>query len=585
MSLITNHTKPRESDHNDTDNDTDNVDPIFSSIENLTETSGIMQGTTNIRSTNTEGAGEGEGKLPSVPSSSQSYSQESTYKDEDLTELEDGLYASCDRESDLDSNSNSNNKYNTQDKTVTLVVTSSGIGNRNTTRQRVLWIVSMAIVLGALAALVVVVFAHKDSNNKEEQNKQPMENTSLDIPSSLFVNPSQVQWKIVGQVIADDQTTTTQGSFGTELGLSADATRLLVGTVARGYALMYHYNATADTWELRNRFTRPQKEKPAEEKSANLDPLFGSSVALAGDGNRLVVRGEDIVFTYDYDASTDAWIEHDQPVTEYQPGEDTGSSLDLDYYGTTLAVGAPRHDAHNADAGNIRILRKDTLGIWRLAAFIHGRNWQDRVGDRVRLSADGTTLVSGSFRLPSENGFASGVIWSWKVDTPAENKNQDTDEVEEWHRRGNAINGPAANAYMGNRLAISANGRILASIARYEGTETIFVYEFNSVTEEWHIRGDPLPIEGDSSSDVCMSADGNFVFAATRSQASAAQFDQSTKAWTTVGSFDSGDSAFGTSVACSADGRTVVIGNPVGGDSMDGTSETATVRIFRAVEV
>lgn len=77
-----------------------------------------------------------------------------------------------------------------------------------------------------------------------------------------------------------------------------------------------------DAWTLHHRF-EPSELSKINEKQVDNFLQFGSSITLAENGNRLAIRGQDVVHTYDYDFSTDMWLEHGQPVAEYQDGEAT----------------------------------------------------------------------------------------------------------------------------------------------------------------------------------------------------------------------------------------------------------------------
>ena len=113
-------------------------------------------------------------------------------------------------------------------------------------RRSSVWIVSLLIVVGAIAAVIVAVLVVKnhssdsDSSNKSAKGTQPPNGENTDyldmVPSSYFANPSTVQWTLMdkqGGVIPDDKPS-GPGSFASALSISADGTRLLIGSHDRG---------------------------------------------------------------------------------------------------------------------------------------------------------------------------------------------------------------------------------------------------------------------------------------------------------------------------------------------------------------
>lgn len=434
--------------------------------------------------------------------------------------------------------------------------------------------IMLLMIIAGVATTVAFLVSGKDSSESSSDTQQETNNKDpvIEIPNSYFANPSAVKWSLKGQLIQDDQPR-SEGFFSNGLSISSDGTRLALGTFGRGYVPVYDYNRTLDQWVLNSRL-----EASEEDKSMR----FGEVVTLAGDGQRLAIGGKGIVYTYDYDASTDSWLQHDQPIVEYQENESlAGFSIGFNFDGTTLAVGASKHDAQNANAGNIRIMQRGkNEHVWKLSALIHGTKLNDEVGSRIVVSEDGTTVASGSFTQNVNGIFSSGVIWVWKPN------GDDAEGLEDWNKIGNPIGGMNTNSGLGGSLAMSADGRVVASVDGWTDT-TIVVYEYNPSDEEWQIRGYPIPVENSATSSkgrVCLSADGNFVFAASQSTANAFQFAKSSNSWVAVGSFEADGTLFGENVACSADGRTVVTGVPL---TVEGkvVKPVGKVRVFQAEEL
>lgn len=168
-------------------------------------------------------------------------------------------------------------------------------------------------------------------------------------------------------------------------------------------------------------------------------------------------------------------------------------------------------------------------GVWRqLGEDIVGETAIEGFGSSISLSADGNTLAVGAI-FSDSNGDGSGSVrvFNWLGDS--------------WTQKGPVIAGEAAGDNSGWPVALSANSNVLAVGAYLNDGQ-----------------------EGSNSGHVRL-------------------FEYSGDDWTQVGSDLDGEAAadeFGTGVALSVDGSTLV----VGGDDNDGNGESAGhVRVFGRV--
>lgn len=201
--------------------------------------------------------------------------------------------------------------------------------------------------------------------------------------------------------------------FGVAVALNARGSTLAVGAEREadaGAVDVYDRNS-AGVWSHVN-YVRPT--------TSNVDDLFGSAVALSGDGLRLAVGavGEDggaaeSGAAYLFTRSGTNWIQDEYlKSSNVSSGDYFGGALALDERGNTLAVSARFEDGSAAgvsgspdealtDAGATFLFeRSPTDGQWAQARYVKAPNpaASDRFGGTflrgaIALSRDGDTLI------------------------------------------------------------------------------------------------------------------------------------------------------------------------------------------------
>ncbi|MCW5649685.1 MAG: integrin [Ramlibacter sp.] len=298
--------------------------------------------------------------------------------------------------------------------------------------------------------------------------------------------------------------------------------------------------------------------------------FFGSSVALAGDGNTLAVgalgKGPQftgnsgrlftgVVYVFARSGSGGAWSQQaylTRPVGTYG---DFGASLSISGDGNTLAVGARTEDggatgvngnpldSSSPRSGAVYVFTRSS-STWNLQAYVKASNTgsQHHFGASVALSGDGNTLAVGA---PLERGTATGV-----------NGNQYPDPL----------------------LYIGETGAVYVFV-RSDGTWSQQAYIKASNTEATEHFSDRF------GSSVALSGDGNTLAAGAPIEASNAtgvngdQADNSAgasgaayiftriggvwsqQAYVKASNTGAGD-YFGASLALSDDGNTLAVGAP-----------------------
>jgi hypothetical protein len=220
--------------------------------------------------------------------------------------------------------------------------------------------------------------------------------------------------------------------FGNAIALSGDGNTLAVGAfgeassstginstpdeLARFAGAVYVYSRSAGTWS-----------QQAYVKASNTEAsdLFGSSVALNGDGNTLAVGavneasgttginsmpdesapGAGAAYVYVRSGST--WSQQAYVKASTSGADDNfGNSVALSGDGNSLAVGAPAPLAPNA-AGAVYVYTR-AAGVWSQSALVRASNAEagDNFGTSVALSGDGNALAVGA---PLEDSGLTGV--------------------------------------------------------------------------------------------------------------------------------------------------------------------------------
>ena len=337
--------------------------------------------------------------------------------------------------------------------------------------------------------------------------------------------------------------------FGSVLTLSADGSRLVVGVGDEdssatgvgsrvfGSGAVYTYQRTGTTWEFEAYIKAP---------TAHMFEYFGSSIAISADGTILAVgadgdsspagvEGELIssgaVYMYRHTGVT--W-----EFTNYikAPNADArdrfGFSVALSADGRTLGVSAiyeassargvdGDQDDNSAEYSGAVYVYQRTGGGWEFDAYIKASNTDadDRFGDALTLSADGTTLAVGT----------------WLEDSAATRVGGDESDNSE-----------------------SFAGAVYV-FRRQSGRWAQDAYIKASDTDTNHVFGEKVKLSSDGS-----------VLAATSS--GAVHVYRRTDRWTHF-TLMTGDDGFGRTLGLSADGTTLAVGayrDPSAATGVDG---------------
>src|SRR5690554_7264552 len=261
-----------------------------------------------------------------------------------------------------------------------------------------------------------------------------------------------------------------------------------------------------------------------------------------------------------------------------------GQSVAISTDGTIIAVGADRNNGNGSLSGHVRVY-ENVSGTWtQIGADIEGTTSGDSSGYSIALSADGSIIAIGSTFNTNATGTNAGHVRVFE------------NIAGTWTQIGNAIEGEAQWDRNGWSVALSADGTIVAmSAPRHNGNgpESGQVRIFENIQGTWTQVGAPLvglqPNDTFGTS-VALSADGTTVVVGTVPEITAGTsgytmvFVNISGIWTQIGQpiygTDPGNQS-GRSVSLSSDGNIVAIGES--GYTTSGNSRIGNVRIFENV--
>ncbi len=354
------------------------------------------------------------------------------------------------------------------------------------------------------------------------------------------------------------------------------------GGIAAGHVRVYKYEN--NTWT--------QLGSDIDGIAFNGGDENGRSVSLSDDGTILAVGGpghesrKGRVRVYQYANNT--WTQLGSDI-DGESGEDqSGYSVSLSSDGTKVAIGATLNDGNGNNSGHVRVYQYAN-NIWtKLGQDIDGEASNDRSGNSVSLSSDGTIVAIGAYGNYGGATAAGHVrVYQWDGST--------------WTQLGGDIDGEAVEDRSGNSVSLSDNGTIVAIgawtndgvVGDRNGHVRVYQYLDNS----WKQMGSD--IDGKNNIDhfgysVSLSGDGlRFASGAFGGDVEGVSHDVGyvqiykyvNNSWTKLGDDIIGEATYGNndqsgySVSLSNDGKKVAIG-AINAYNENGNAETGHVRIY-----
>lgn len=220
----------------------------------------------------------------------------------------------------------------------------------------------------------------------------------------------------------------------------------------------------------------------------------------------------------------------------------------------------------------VRVLRyHSATNQWsQIGEDINGEATDDEFGDSVALSASGIIMAAGAVQANARSVKGPGYVRVFRYDIA----------TNQWNQVGQALDGEALGDYFGDSVAMSADGRIVATGAsQKEGNSDhsgyVRVFQLTNATDQWNQVGQD--IKGEAVGDyfgesLALSADGTILAAGSvwnegrgggSGHVRVFLYDRATSQWKQKGQDINGEAAvdrFGGSVALSSDGTTMAAG-------------------------
>ena len=349
---------------------------------------------------------------------------------------------------------------------------------------------------------------------------------------------------------------TGKGYFGYSVALSADGNTALIGGPLDNSSVgaAWVFTRSEGKWTQ-------QGGKLTGEEATGLR-YFGNSVALSSNGNTAVIGGpyynSQVGAVWVFTRSEGKWTQQAKLTGKEETGEGHfGNSVALSSDGNTALVGGLRD---NTAAGAVWVFTRSE-GKWtqqggKLTGKEEtGEGW---FGYSVALASNGgnTALIGGE----ADNSH-TGAAW---VFTRSEGK---------WTQQGGKLTGGSGN--FGNSVALSSEGSTaLVGGLSYNGAvgaAWVFTRSEGKWTQQAKLAGEGETGEGEFGTSVALSAEGNTALIGGESDNKYAGavwvFTRSEGKWTQqgaklTGKEETGEGAFGSAAALSAEGHTALIGGP-----------------------
>jgi len=375
----------------------------------------------------------------------------------------------------------------------------------------------------------------------------------------IAVSQTQIGQKIEG--------VSNGGTFGTSASISTDGSVIAVGAPTNNDngSLSGHvriYQNTNNIWtQIGN-----------DIQGVGATNRCGESISLSSDGSVVAIgspfQSSSTGHVRVFENVSGSWVQVGQDIVGDAIVNYSGIAVSMSADGKIIAIGAPENDGNGSNSGVVKIF-ENVAGVWtQLGQNIQGDAPNDRFGQYVKLSRDGSTVAASSV-FNSTNGSSSGHTKVFKNISGV------------WTQVGQNINGESSNNQSGTGISLSENGDIIAVGAPNQAANGNFmagvVKIYENVNGAWSQVGQN--IIGDNEYDgngfrIELSNDGMVLVTtslgdSTQNYNSGAVrvFRNIANVWTLVSTIygEGAQDQFGMALALTPDASKLIIGAPQAG--------------------
>lgn len=277
------------------------------------------------------------------------------------------------------------------------------------------------------------------------------------------------------------------------------------------------------------------------------------------------------------------WIQIGQDIDGEAANNYFGGAISINSDGTIIASGAEWNDGNGTSSGHVRVFKNINDAWIQIGEDIEGETAEDRSGESVSLSSDGTVVAIGASRNGG-NGIYSGHVRIY------ENIN------DSWVQIGADIDGEAELDHSGSSVSLSANGFVVA-IGAIEndgnGTASGHVRVYENINGTWTQIGQDIDGEypfSRSGHAVSLNEDGSVIAIGSpknngngNEAGHVRMYKNINNTWTQVGEDIDGVNAYdhtGWAVSLNSDGSIVAIGSPRNNGN---GPDAGNVRVFQNI--
>ena len=221
------------------------------------------------------------------------------------------------------------------------------------------------------------------------------------------------------------------------------------------------------------------------------DDLFGSSIAITKDGNRIIVGAQQSLtansgeggYSKVFELQNNTWVQLGNTIFGVSNGDWAGKSVAINGTGNRIVISAPYNDINGADSGQARVF--DLVGSnWvQLGSDILGQFAGDLLGfsieqgaNAVGINRDGTIISIGA-REYTIDGTPVGQVRVFELVSG------------EWVLLGQEIFGDNLNRSLGVMTKLNDAGSILA-VGDVNGYSNGLVKVYKLISNQWVQAGE-----------------------------------------------------------------------------------------------